>query len=469
MDSGSFVTTMTTLIENLAAGIWNRRIASRNSRPLTRGLQVGLIVADDQSTDTAYLIPHPSRTHHIVVLGRTGTGKSRLLTFFAQQDITDGRGFAFFDLHGQVLPHLLSLIAQEEERQQVDLSSRLIIVEPADAERSIGLNLLESSPSQRFVQAAEISQVLRQRWHLDSFGARTEELLRNSIHTLADNDLTLVELPPLLTNAAFRANCLRHVSNAEVRAYFEGRFEIATPAMKGVLRDPILNKITEFTSDPRFRHAVGQANSTFDLVEAMDSGAWIILSLDKGRLGEQAATLGSLFLTKLKNALFARQSRQLFSVFCDEIQNLVSFNNGIDTLFSEARKFGIGICSANQFLDQYPLQIRSAVLSVGTHICFQLSGPDAEKMAGMLDSGRGLVDRLRNLPQRHLIAKSGPYRLREVAVPTVDRPKINYGDLYRRSRERWARKRTEVEAGIARRLQAFTRGADPKEALHEWE
>jgi hypothetical protein len=467
--------TMAAFVEGLAARIWNRRVAKRLSKPLTGGLQVGTIVTEDGNTTIPYFIPHAVRTHHTVILGRTGTGKSRLLTFFAQQDIQgdtaarNGRGFAFFDLHAQILPHLLALIAEEEQRKHQDLSERLIIVEPADPEYSVGLNLLESSPAQRFVQAAEISQVLKQRWHLDSFGARTEELLRNSILALADNGLSLVELPLLLTKGSFRAACLKRITNSEVRAYFEGRYDAATPAMQAVMRDPILNKITEMISDPRFRHIVGQTKSTFDLVDAMDSGARIILSIDKGRLGEQAATFGSLFLTKLKNALFARKNRSLFSIYCDEIQNLVTFDSGIDTLFSESRKFGAGICSANQYLDQHPAHIRSAVLSVGTHICFQLSGPDAERMAGLLDTGRGLVDRLRNLPQRHLIAKNGAYRPREVVVPTVMRPKVDFLDLYARSRRRWARKRSEIESEIARRQQAVVRGANSKEVLDAWE
>ena len=66
--------------------------------------------------------------------------------------------------------------------------------------------------------------------------------------------------------------------------------------MQSVFRDAILNKISGFTTDPRFRHILGQQRSTFSLLDAMDRGWWVILNLDKGRLGEQAVTLGSLLL-----------------------------------------------------------------------------------------------------------------------------------------------------------------------------
>ena len=60
---------------------------------------------------------------------------------------------------------------------------------------------------------------------------------------------------------------------------------------------------------------------------------------------------------------------------------------GLDTLLSEARKFGISVVSANQFLEQYPPQMRAAIMAVGTHIFFQLSSTDADKMARRSTAG----------------------------------------------------------------------------------
>src|SRR5260370_30595335 len=158
----------------------------------------------------------------------------------------------------------------------------------------------------------------------------------------------------------------------------------------------------------------------------MDRGRWVILNLDKGRLGEEASTLGRLLLTKLKNALFARRCRQLFTLYCDEIQSLVAYDAGLDTLLSEARKFGISVVSANQFLEQYPAQMRAAIMAVGTHVFFQLSSIDADKMASALDGGKRLAELLKNLPKRHLVVKSGSHRHQEALVPNVVESDIDY-------------------------------------------
>src|SRR5713226_9842888 len=85
---------------------------------------------------------------------------------------------------------------------------------------------------------------------------------------------------------------MKKVTNAEVREYFELRYEPLSEAMQATMREPILNKTSAFTADPHFRHIVGQERSTFSLLEAMDAGRWIVLNLDKGRLGEQSTTLG---------------------------------------------------------------------------------------------------------------------------------------------------------------------------------
>jgi hypothetical protein len=459
---------MTNLIEKFITRLWNQVARGGTAAMVESGLDLGFKVVDGQLSRQRAVIPHGKRSEHLVILGKTGSGKSYLLRHAAIQDIRAGRGFVFFDLHGDATPFLLGFMAGEEMRRRADLSKRLILIEPADPEFSVGLNVLENQQGQTsFTQIAEFAQILKTRWKLDTFGARTEELLRNSLHLLADNGLTLLELSPLLTNATFRARCLRGASNPEVAAYFHSRYDQASEAMQAVFRDAILNKVSEFTSDPRFRHILGQQSSTFSLVEAIDNGQWVLLNLDKGRLGEQAATLGSLLLTKLKNALFSRRTRQTFTLFCDEIQNLVAFDSGIDTLLSEARKFAISVVSANQFLDQYPAPIRSAILSVGTHIFFQLSSSDADKIAQALDGGKALAQLLKNLPPRHLVVKSGHHRWQQVRVPDVGEPKADIADLYRRCRQRWARPRMEIEQAIRARHAAFGRAG--REVLHDWE
>jgi hypothetical protein len=458
---------MTNFFEQLIVRIWNRlRGRKREARQEHGNLDLGHRVSDEEITRYHVGLTNTRRSMHIAVLGKTGSGKSSLLRYLSQQDIEADRGFMYFDLHGDTTPFLLKTINARERRLHRHLSDKLIIIDPADPLVSVGLNPLEQD-STDFVRIAEFAQLLKQRWHLETFGARTDELLRNSLYVLSENSLTLVELAPLLTHNGFRAACLKRVHNEDVRQYFEFRYNQASEPMQATMREPILNKTSAFTADPHFRHIVGQVHSTFSIREAMDDGYWVIVNLEKGRLGEQAFTLGSLVFAMMKNALFARKKRSLFTVYCDEIQNFVAYGTGIETVLSEARKFGVGLVSANQFLDQYPAEMRAAILSVGTHAFFQLSQADANQIAQGLDGGKALAERLKNLRQRRCVVKSGPDRWGEVQVPTVREPKVDYTDLLNRSRLERGRVRTHIERDIAKRQELARRSTD--EVLDGWE
>src|ERR1700689_2465175 len=98
---------MKDFLEKQIARFWNRR-ASYHTVPVVRGaLDLGVRVLDGEPTATRISISQDRRAEHLMLLGKTGTGKSYLIRHLAQQDIHAGRGFIFFDLHGDVTPFLL--------------------------------------------------------------------------------------------------------------------------------------------------------------------------------------------------------------------------------------------------------------------------------------------------------------------------------------------------------------------------
>ncbi len=452
--------------DHFLASLWNKLRDRRDSSKDSSGLSLGTEIVDEVPSGRRMILASARRTTHVAVLGKTGTGKSSLLRHMGQEDIAAGRGFVWFDLHGDATPFLLRAIAARERKLERHLSDRVVLIAPADEEVAVGFNPLEAGRSD-FVRVAEFAAILRARWGLDHFGARTDELLRNALFVLSANGMTLLELAPLLTEHGFRAASLRNLPNAEVQQYFALRYDRASDAMQNAMREPILNKTSAFTADPHFRHMVGQRASTFSMKDAMDRGYWVIADLSKGRLGEHSLTLASLLFSVVKGALFARERRSLFTVYVDEVQNLVAGGNDIEAVLSEARKFGVSVVSANQFLDQYPAAMRAAILSVGTHAFFQLSSADALTVAQALGGGKSLAERLRNLPQRHFVVKSGAERWKEVAAHPVEDPKVSAAEFTARVRAGCARPRAEVEREIRSRHAAIHKAGD--DVLHGWD
>ncbi len=429
------------------------------------GLVVGLAVRDDQTTRRQVTLPQHLRSEHIAILGKTGTGKSSLLRYFMSQDIRAGLGFVCIDLHGDLIPFVLATIAEREQKNGEDLSHRLLLIDPSDPKYSVGLNLLEPQDHQSpTVLISEMVSFLKHKWNLDHFGARTEELLRNSLWVLSENGLTLLEISPLLVDPTYRRTLLQKVANQEVKRFFEDRYNQASQAMQSVMREAVLNKVTAFTVDPAIRHIVGQQKSSISLRTAIDQGFWILLDLRKGRLGENASTFAGLFLSKLKGAIFGRAHRNLFTVYADELPNLVATDDAFLTLLSEARKFAVSIVSANQFLNQFTRAMKSALFSVGTALCFQLSAEDAPFMARVLAGEKTLARRLITLDHRHLIGKFGEFTS-EVLVPSVRKPQVSFSSLTQRSLQRFGKSREQIEEEINARKPATT----TEKGLDDWD
>jgi len=447
-----------TFFENKFVNLFNR-VTVPAKRPLEGGLLLGHIVGENGVTDQPYYLPTMERAKHIAVQGKTGSGKSFFIRHLAQNDIRSGRGFLLFDLHGDIIPALMKCLAA----CGVD-PKRVILIDPTSRQWAVGMNPLEASDeTARFLQVTEVTRTLADRW--DFKGARTEELLRNSLLVLSENHLTLLEVGLLLANDSYRAALLKNVTNAEVREYFELRFDPLSDAMKATMREPVLNKLTELTADPHFRFVLGQCKSTISFDEVLNAGHIVLVNINKGALGIHAVTFGALIYAKVKASIFRRHKKDIFTIYADEMQNLVSEQTDFDVLFSEARKFSVSIVTANQFGAQLPATMRSAIQAIGTRVFFQLSPEDAEQVARDIGGSKTMVERLKNLPPRHFICKQGNHKPYEVVTPEVVTARTPAVELFEASNKLHAMRRVGVERDIlARRPKMIP----AKEVLDDW-
>ena len=219
-----------------------------------------------------------------------------------------------------------------------------------------------------------------------------------------------------------------------------------------------------------FRAAVTKAafvdqQEALDLADVLDKCAWVILRLNKSELGENSETLAALILARFQNAVFVRKRRDVFTIYADEVQNLVGSGDTFEHLLSEARKFSVSVVTANQHLGQYSAQLRATLLSAGTTIFFRSSPEDSPFIARALDGGPALERRLKELPNRRFLIRSQGDHWSEVAASEIPRNTISTLGLVARSVARWARSRTAIEESIAAR-----RGNAPrKDKLEEWQ
>lgn len=395
------------------------------------------------------------RTRHIYVIGKTGMGKSTLLENMAAQDIQGGEGICFIDPHGKTADLLLEYVPKERVRD-------VIYIAPFDTDYPISFNVLESvDASKRHLVVSGLMSTFKKIWE-DAWSARMEYILTNTLLALLEApDTTLLGVNRMLSDKAYRNEIISHVTDPSVKSFWVNEFANYTERMAAEAVPAIQNKVGQFTANPLIRNMIGQARSSFDFRQAMDTRKIIIINLSKGRIGdENMKLLGGLLVTKIYLAAMSRADvpdrviKMLpnFYLFVDEFQNFA--NASFADILSEARKYKLNLTIAHQYIEQMDEVVRPAVFgNVGTMIAFRVGATDAEVFEKEFAPVFTLED-LVNLGKYQMYLKlmidglsSAPFSAR--TLPPIPHPEVSYvQEIIAASREQFARPRTEVEKVI---------------------
>ncbi len=317
------------------------------------------------------------RSRHIYIIGQTGAGKSGTLELLALSDVYHGQGYAIIDPHGDFAINNMKFIPGAR-------LDDVVYFNPADTEYPLGFNPLEvTNPAQKTNISSEVIGVLK-RMFGESWGPRLEYILRYTILALLDRpETTMLDITRMLTDKRFRKETLSYCRDTVVLQFWNIEFDSWTEKFQAEAIAPVLNKVGAFTANPIIRNIIGQPKSTFNIRQIMDEGKILIVNLSKGLIGEDnAGILGAFLVTKIQLAAMSRsdipdiEDRRPFYLYVDEFQNFAT--DSFATILSEARKYGLNLTVANQYISQMTESVRNAVFgNVGTMICFRVSADDA--------------------------------------------------------------------------------------------
>ncbi len=295
-------------------------------------------------------------------------------------DIRAGEGIAFIDPHGDAALDLLDAIPRSRIND-------VCYLDAAETERPIGFNpVTRIAPERRALAAAGIVAAFKHLW-VESWGPRLEHFLYHGVAALVSRQhATLIDLPRVYIDDAFRARLLQSVTDPETLRFWQREFPSYTKALRAEAVAPILNKAGQIAASPHLRLILGQVAPRLDLAFTMNNRRILIANLAKGTIGEQAANLlGSLLVSHMQLVAMERgalppEQRIPFFVHVDEFQTFSS--DSFASLLSEARKFATHFSLANQYTDQLSHTVRSAVIgNAGTLIVFRVGSRDAELLA----------------------------------------------------------------------------------------
>jgi Type IV secretory system Conjugative DNA transfer len=337
------------------------------------------------------------RLQHMHLIGPTGTGKSTLLANLALQDIAAGRGVVLIDPKGDLVESICDRFPESRIND-------LIVLDPSETTGAIiGFNPLAGATNEheRELVVDHVLHVIHE-IYADFWGPRTDDILRSALLTLVHlkgldgSPLTLCEVPALLTNTAFRRALGRQFIPEQLRPFWAW-YHGLKPADQVTVTGPVLNKLRAFTDRTAIRLMIGQSRG-LDLSAVLRQGKVLLVSLAKGRLGQETAALtgallvASLWQATLRRAALPVSQRRPVMVTLDEFQDVLKLT-AVGDMLAQARGLGVGLQLAHQHLHQLPNDIAHDVLGTArSQVMFQLGHEDARALAKSVEPSLTAAD-----------------------------------------------------------------------------
>lgn len=431
----------------------------------TEGLYIGKSLFRGQ--EKPVYIGRDDRRRHMYIIGKTGVGKSEFLKDMIMQDIRNGEGVAVVDPHGDLIDDILTLIPPQRAED-------VILFDPSDTDRPMGLNMLEADTEDQkhFVTSSIINLMykLYDPQKTGIIGPRFEHSVRNAMLTvMSEKGNTFVEVVRALTDMSFVQELLPKVDDPMVRRYWTDQIAQTSDFHKSETLDYIVSKFGRFVTNKMMRNIIGQSESAFNFRKVMDEQKILLISLNKGRIGEENSSfLGLILVPKLLVAAMSRQDvpqeqRKDFFLYVDEFQNFATPD--FAQILSEARKYRLNLTVANQFIGQIEEDVKNAIFgNVGTICSFRVGVTDAGYLQHEFQPTFNEGD-LINVERYHAYVKTlvggdptVPFSLDLTRDVEEDKKKANprVAELIRElSRLKYGRARNLVDQEIAKRSRLF--------------
>ena len=351
------------------------------------------------------------RFEHCHVIAGTGHGKTQFLQKMIFDDLVasiyDNRSVVVIDSQGDLIRKLSNL---ELFSPYVGggLGERLVLIDPSDIEHPPALNLFDAHMDRvRTYGLADRERVLNGVVELyETFfdallgaelTARQNVVFRYIARLmLTIPGATIHTLMELMTDGrAFKPYMEKLEGSA--KRFFETEF--FSPAFSAT-KSQVSKRLWGVLSTPSFDRMFSQTENKLDLFHALNSGKIILVNTAKDVLKEDGSRLfGRFFMAMLVQATLERSivpeaRRTPTFVYVDEAHEY--FDDRIETVLNQARKYKVSLTLAHQNLDQLSQRLRAALLTNTSIKCVGgVSAKDARALADELHTTTEFIDAMR--------------------------------------------------------------------------
>jgi Type IV secretory system Conjugative DNA transfer len=337
------------------------------------------------------------RGRHHYIIWKSGWGKSVFIGYLARQDLWNNEWLCVIDPHGDLVEDIVAFTPKERAKD-------MIIFDPSDYERPMGLNMLDlisTEPNLRTIEkdraALDATSIFIKMYGDEIFGPRIQHYFRNGCLTLMDDEEeggTLIDVPRLFVDEAFMKYKTSKIKNVMVKAFWDHEYAQTGDREKQEMIPFFSAKFWPFITNATMRNIIGQTKSAFNIRQVMDEQKVLMVNLSKGKIGDlNAQLLWLIMVSKINMAAMSRadmpeEKRKDFFLYVDEFQNFAT--ETFWEILSEARKYRLALIMAHQFIAQigwsgdkqgkwWKPSIKDAVFgNAGTIMSFKVGAEDAE-------------------------------------------------------------------------------------------
>ncbi len=334
-------------------------------------------------TSTRFGIRQTDRAHHLHILGKSGSGKSKLLELLCRDHIRKRDGFALLDCHGDITDHLLAAVP----RDRID---DVVLLDFSDTSHPPLFNPFRRIEAEERRSFAGIMVDLLCNLEGFDFSERSKTVILHCLIALmAVPETSIAHLVRVLADKRYREGILEQAGPEVVDNFFSNNEEF----VNSVLTSPQIFQLNRLLGRLIATNTVSRVLETpenaFNFKQIVRENAITLIRLPKESLGGMSVSLvgsmviGLIHLALRDPAVKSSHPDKRYFLYIDEFQNFASLS--FVKLLESAEKDGISYTLAHQTLGQLSIPVQEcSKRSIENRVSFQLGGIESELMQAML-------------------------------------------------------------------------------------
>ena len=356
-------------------------------------------------------LPNDVRFEHTHIVGGTGHGKTQLLQHLIQGDlnraISGECGLCVIDSQGDLIRKLSHLQCFNPDIEG-SLADKFLLIDPMDIEHPASLNMFDMHLDRvEQLPAVQREMILNGTIELYEymFGAllgaeltQRQDVIFKYLARLmmAIPGATIQTLRELMEDARPFQSYIDNLDGT-TRIFFDTQFSSSSYA---ATKKQILTRLWGVLSNSTLERMFSNKKNKVDILEAMNSGKIVLINTAKDLLKTDGChILGRFFIAQIAQAVLERagqseEKRLPFFVYIDEAQEY--FDDHIEVLLNQARKYNVGIHLAHQNLGQLSSRLKAALMSnTSTKLVGGVSSKDAGEFAADMNTEARIIQSAR--------------------------------------------------------------------------